>query len=214
MITIRGRAQRGSLALEFDLDIAAGVSYVTGPNGAGKTTLLRIIAGLEALDTGELRIGDTIVDDPDQGVFVPAHERPVSLAFQDHRLFPHLSVIDNVAFSARRRGATRIEARAGAEQHLHAVGMDTLADHRPGELSIGQRQRTSLARSLAKPAEVLLLDEPLASVDEVSRSAIRRHLRTTDHQATVWVTHDPDDLSDSAPLISLTDGSVRQTLVP
>ena len=211
MITIHGRVRRGDLDLEFDLDIDPGVTFVVGPNGAGKTTLLRVIAGLEALDEGELTIDDRVVDRPAEGAFVPSHERPIALAFQDHRLFPHLDVVDNVAFPARRRGDGRTAARTAAMDHLATVEMREMARRTPEELSIGQQQRAAIARALATPSTVLLLDEPLASIDENSRGFIRDRLRDAPQAVVVWVSHDPADVDAGSRLISLDGGSVRQT---
>ncbi|MEZ5245543.1 MAG: ATP-binding cassette domain-containing protein [Acidimicrobiales bacterium] len=211
MISLHGRVVRGELTLDFDAEIAPGVSHVVGANGAGKTTLLRVLAGLEALDAGELRIDGLSMDEPATRHFVPTHERPIAFAFQDHRLFPHLSVIDNVAFPARRRGRSRHDARHEALPHLETVGIGELARRMPGELSIGQRQRTAIARALATPATVLLLDEPLAAIDEASRATIRDRLRGAAHPTVVWVSHDPDDVDRGSRLISVTDGAVRQT---
>jgi molybdate transport system ATP-binding protein len=211
MISLHGRTTRGELTLDFDAEIAPGVSYVVGANGAGKTTLLRVLAGLDALDSGELRINGLLVDEPATRRFVPAHERSIAVAFQDHRLFPHLSVIDNVAFPARRRGRTRQDARDDALPHLDAVGIGELARRMPGELSIGQRQRTAIARALATPAALLLLDEPLAAIDDASRAAIRDQLRAATHPTVVWVSHDPEDVDVGSRLISVADGFVRQT---
>ncbi len=214
MISLRGHTTRGELDLDIDLEIDPGCAFVVGPNGVGKSTLLRLIAGLEALDGGELSIDGQPVDAPDRGIFVPAHERPVAIAFQDHRLFPHLSALDNVAFPARRRGQRAPSARARARSHLQSVGLADFADRRPAQLSVGQQQRTALARALATPAKVLLLDEPLAAIDEAGRTIIRAQLRTAPFAATVWVSHDLADLDPAGDVISFDGGRVRKNRAP
>lgn len=211
MISVHGYTTRGELALDVDLEISDGITFVVGPNGVGKSTLLRVIAGLEALDDGVVGIDGQTVDSTAGGVFVPPHERPIAFAFQDHRLFPHLSVLDNVAFPARRRGERGRPARAAAREHLASVGLTDLARRRPAELSIGQRQRAAIARAIATPAKVLLLDEPLAAIDEAGRSFIRDRLHGTTHRTVVWVSHDPADIDPSAALISFDGGLVRKT---
>ena len=191
-VEVRGVVRRGDFTLRLDVAFEQGRTAVAGPNGVGKTTLLRVIAGLERLETGELRIGGRVVDDGSSR-FVAAHQRSVAVAFQDHRLFGHLRIIDNVAYPLRRAGLRRSWARVLAAGHLAAVGLGGVAAARPAQLSGGQRQRASIARALATPAEVLLLDEPLASVDDQSRTALRDLLINADHRTVVWVTHDPDD---------------------
>lgn len=215
MISLHGTTVRGELSLAIDIDLGPGLTFVSGPNGSGKTTLLRVLAGLEALDSGELRLDreDTesrILDAPAAGVFVATHERPISVAFQDHRLFPRMSVLDNVAFAARFRGKSRADARALARPFLDAVGVADLAARRPHQLSIGQQQRTALARALATPAELLLLDEPLAAIDTLGSDEIRSHLHHAPQQTTLWVTHDADELAGAQALISVGDGVARQ----
>jgi molybdate transport system ATP-binding protein len=220
ILRLHGTVRRGELDLDMDLELEAGVTMVSGANGAGKTTLLRIIAGLEALDSGSLHLAGDPVDIPAAATFVATHERPVAMAFQDHRLFRHLSVLDNVAFPFRRRGLGREQAREQARPHLASMGLDDHATKRPGTLSIGQRQRCALARALATPADILLLDEPLASIDDDSKSAIREQLRELDHRCVVWVTHDPADAfarpdpagASSGAHIAIVAGRVRQTL--
>jgi molybdate transport system ATP-binding protein len=211
MISVHGHVSRGDLRLDLDLDLAPGASFVVGPNGAGKTTLLRLLAGLEALDSGHLEVDGVTLDAPHDGVFAPAHARPIATAFQDHRLLPHLDLLDNVAFGARRAGMPRAAAREEARRRLAEVGMADLAGRRPRSLSVGQRQRASIARALARPAQVLLLDEPLAAVDEDGRGFLRDRLRDTPHRHVVWVSHDPDDLAPDDRRISVADGRVRQT---
>lgn len=210
-ICIDGTVVRGELCLPLDLEIGSGITTVSGPNGAGKTTLLRLIAGLEALESGALTIDGHTLDRPESSTFVPTHERPIAMAFQDHRLLPHLTVIDNIAFPLRRHGAGREEARTRARPHGAAMGLEGLLERRPAQLSLGQRQRAGLARALATPATVLLLDEPLASIDESGRAAIRRHLRELDRAHVVWVTHDTVDATDDAGHISVDEAGVRQT---
>ena len=211
-IRIDGTVHRGDLTLQLDLTIDAGRTAVIGPNGAGKTTLLRLIAGLEALDSGVVRIRDQVVDDGTR--FVPAHERSTAVVFQEHRLFPHLKAADNVAFPLRRQGIDRVAATARATDALALVGMEAHADRRPSQLSGGQRQRIAIARALVARPDVLLLDEPLASIDDESRSAIRQCLMDAPPPIVVWVSHDPADTLEADSLMSLTNGVVSQTPRP
>lgn len=213
-ILLRGSLRRGDFDLTVDLTVRPGeVTVVLGPNGSGKTTLLRGIAGLEPLAAGQLSLGARILDDGD-GVFIPPAQRPVALVFQDHRLFPHLSVTDNVAFAARSAGATRADARASAAPWLARLDLNDLADRRPGALSGGQAQRVALARALASSPAVLLLDEPLSALDPRTRVAVRlelrRHLADFDGPVLV-VTHDPLEAMVLADrIIVLEDGRVTQ----
>jgi molybdate transport system ATP-binding protein len=186
---------RGGFRLDASVTVAPGeVLAVLGPNGSGKTTLLRALAGLLAVGDGRIMVGPDTWDDAAAGTFLPAVERSVGLVFQDYRLFPHLSVLDNVAFSARVRGARRTLARRAASGWLTRLGIGDLADRRPDGLSGGQAQRVALARALAADPRVLLLDEPLAALDARTRLEIRSQLR--EHLSefggpSILVTHDP-----------------------
>lgn len=188
-------AGRDGFELRAELQVAPGeVLAVIGPNGAGKTTLLRALAGLLALRSGRITVAGTCWDDPQTGVFVPTTDRRVGLVFQDYRLFPHLSVLDNVAFAARSRGVRRRRARAGAAGTLAEFDLSALAGRRPGQLSGGQAQRVALARALASGPAMVLLDEPLAALDARTRLEIRAELRRrlTDFAGpSLIVTHDP-----------------------
>jgi len=234
-VTVR----RGAFVLDAQVSARAGeVLAVLGPNGSGKTTLLRALAGLLALDDGRIAVdaasnGDTAssdgtdsADNPPDGVwdepathrFVPAVERRVGLVFQDYRLFPHLSVLDNVAFAARARGARRAPARQVAAGWLERFGLADLAARRPGALSGGQAQRVALARALASEPRLLLLDEPLAALDARTRLEIRSELRQ--HLAdfpgpTLVVTHDPlEALVLADRILVLEEGRVVQDGAP
>ena len=205
-IEVRGVVRREDFTLSLDVAINQERTAVIGPNGVGKTTLLRLIAGLERLESGELMIDGQVVDNG-ESTFIAAHQRSVAVAFQDHRLFGHLRVVDNVAYPLRRAGLNRNTARARAAGYLTAVGLTEVAMSRPAQLSGGQRQRASIARALATPAQVLLLDEPLASVDDQSREALRDLLINTEHRTVVWVTHDPNDAKFANTTITLTSNN-------
>ncbi|WP_099021744.1 ABC transporter ATP-binding protein [Mycolicibacterium palauense] len=208
--------QRGELALDVGFDVSPGRTLaLLGPNGAGKSTVLRILAGLLRPQRGRVTLGPTVLDDADSGEHLPAHRRPVGMVFQDYLLFPHLSVLDNVAFGLRSRGVRRPQARAQAREWLQRVGIAEHARSRPGALSGGQAQRAALARALIGEPRLLLLDEPLSALDARTRLTIRselhRHLAAFPGPAVV-VSHDPIDaiaLADDVAVIE--NGGVVQT---
>jgi molybdate transport system ATP-binding protein len=194
-LSVDGRVRVGDFELDVSIDAPPGqVLAVLGPNGAGKSTLLRIVAGLLALDSGTVRLGDDLLDDPARRVFVSTQQRGVGIVFQDLRLFPHLRVVDNVAFGPRARGVDRASARTAAQSWLERLGLGELARRHPRRLSGGQAQRVALARALAGEPAALLLDEPLAALDVQTRAEVQGELR--EHLGafagpTILVTHDP-----------------------
>jgi molybdate transport system ATP-binding protein len=210
---------RDSFTLDVSISAAPGeVLAVLGPNGAGKSTLLRAAAGLLSVDKGRIELDGTVLDDPAAGVFVVPEARRLGVVFQDHRLFPHLRVLDNVAFGLRSRGVSRTDARAAALQWLRRLGIADLARRRPGRLSGGQAQRVALARALACEPAALLLDEPLAALDVQTRAEVQGELR--EHLAgfagpTLLVTHDPiEALLLAARIVVLEQGRVAQQGTP
>ncbi|KGH47057.1 ABC transporter ATP-binding protein [Modestobacter caceresii] len=209
--------RRGTLALDVELAVADGeVLTVLGPNGAGKSTVLRVLAGLLRPDGGRVEVDDEVWNSPD--AHLPAHERSLGMVFQDHLLFPHLSVTENVAFGPRTRGTSRPAARAAAEDWLARVGLAGLGDRRPGQLSGGQAQRAALARALVGRPQLLLLDEPLSALDARTRLTVRaelhRHLGDYPGSA-VLVTHDPVDAMALADrVVVIEEGRVVQAGTP
>ncbi|MGA8416321.1 MAG: ATP-binding cassette domain-containing protein [Candidatus Dormiibacterota bacterium] len=211
----RVRTQLGSLRLECDLSVASGVTVaVLGPNGAGKTTLLRVIAGLQPVDDGRVEVDGVVFEETATGTWLTPEGRRVGFVFQDHGLFPHLSVLDNVAFGLRARGVDAKSAHERAAEWLDRVDLARYAASRPSALSGGQSQRAALARVLVTDPRVLLLDEPLAAVDASGRLELRRALR--EHLATfsgvrLIVTHDPLEAASLAErVVVLEDGRVTQ----
>jgi molybdate transport system ATP-binding protein len=211
--------RRGEFTLDLGLEIAAGeVVALLGPNGAGKSTALRALAGLLRITSGQITVGGRVVADAASGIHRAPHERPIGVVFQDYLLFPHLTVLDNVAFGPLARGLDRPEARRRAALLLARVGIAELAKSKPQAISGGQAQRVALARALATEPRVLLLDEPLAALDAKThllvRTEVRRHLADFSG-ATLLVTHDPIDASVLADrLVVIEHGSVVQQGTP
>ncbi len=210
------RVRRNGFMLEVTLTAAAGETVaVLGPNGAGKTTLLRALAGLEDME-GRVVLDGEVLEDTAQGLFVPAERRHAGLVFQDHVLFPHLSVVDNVAFGLRAQGRT--QAGAVARGWLDEAGLGDRAEALPRELSGGQAQRVALLRALATEPKLLLLDEPLSSLDVSIRAEVRRDLTRRLAAFTgvrVLVTHDPlEAMALADRLVVLEQGSVVQSGTP
>jgi molybdate transport system ATP-binding protein len=217
MLEASVRVRRGRLHLDVALDVADGeVLAVLGPNGAGKSTLLRVLAGLLAADEARVVVDGEVWDDA--AGQLPAHRRRLGMVFQDHLLFPHLSVVDNVAFGLRTRGVGRHAAREAAAAWLRRVGIGDLADRRPAALSGGQAQRAALARALVGDPALLLLDEPLSALDARTRLTVRAELRhhLADYRgSTVLVTHDPVDAMALADrVVVVEDGGVVQSGPP
>jgi len=207
--------RRAAFTLDATLEVAPGeVVAVLGPNGAGKSTLLRTVCGLEPLGDGHIRLGETVVDEPSTGILVPTAKRRVGIVFQDYRLFPHLTVLDNIAFGPRSSGRTSKQSRDAAGTWVERLRLGDLSGRKPGELSGGQAQRVALARALACDPAVLLLDEPLAALDAGTRLDVRSDLRDHLHEfdgPTLLVTHDPlDALVLADRLVVLEAGSITQ----
>jgi iron(III) transport system ATP-binding protein len=165
---------------------------LVGPSGCGKTTTLRIIAGFERPDQGLVRLGDLIVTNGP--IFIPPEKRKVGMVFQDHALFPHLTVFENVAFGLS--GSSREKVRNEANSMLKLVGLEQMSRRYPHELSGGERQRVALARALAPRPIVVLLDEPFSNLDADLRSQIREEIRAILKgiaATAVFVTHDQEE---------------------
>jgi molybdate transport system ATP-binding protein len=209
------RLTLGALDLDVELQVDEGeVVALLGPNGAGKTTLLRALAGLVPID-GSVRLDGAVLEDSASRRYVPTERRSIGVVFQDYLLFPHLSVLDNVAFGLRARGLGRAGAAEKANAWLERMDLAAYAAMRPGQLSGGQRQRVALARALAPDPRLLLLDEPMAALDVTARAEVRRDLKR--HLASfqglrVLVTHDPLEAAALADrLVVIEHGRVVQS---
>ncbi len=207
--------ERGPFRLDAEIAVAPGeVVAVLGPNGAGKSTLLRAVCGLVPLDDGLIELDGVVVDHPASDAWVDVAKRRVGVVFQDYRLFPHLSVSDNVAFGPRTAGRSRADSRRDAREWIGRLGLADLAGRRPAQISGGQAQRVALARALASDPAVLLLDEPMGALDVSTRLDVRGELRAHLHEyagPTLLVTHDPlDALVLADRLVVLEDGAITQ----
>lgn len=185
------RFHRGDFALHADLTLPEGkLTVILGPSGCGKTTLLHLAAGFLRPAAGGIFEGDREV------THLKSEKRRVGVVFQDHALFPHMSVEKNVSFGPRMRGANRREARKIAREKLRLVELTSLAHRRPASLSGGERQRVALARALAIAPDIVLLDEPFSSLDAALRVSLRRQVKSILSDAgvtAVLVTHDQEE---------------------
>ena len=210
MIELTARKMLRDFALDVELGFAPGVTVLAGPSGAGKSTLLRIVAGLVRPDAGHVALDGRVLQN--DRASVAAFRRDVAYVFQEYALFPHLDVLDNVAYGLRARGVAREPRRATARAWIERLGIAALARARPHALSGGERQRVALARALAWTPRALLLDEPFAALDDATRARVRDQVRDTVAGLgipVVLVTHDETDVAAfQAPVVRLERGRV------
>ncbi|HEU4511512.1 MAG TPA: ABC transporter ATP-binding protein [Nocardioidaceae bacterium] len=197
----------------LDLRIEPGeLVALLGPSGCGKTTALRILAGLERADAGRVLVGGRDISD------VPANRRDMGMVFQAYSLFPHMTVLENVAFGLKMRGVSQQERRARATETLELVGLATQRDRYAHQLSGGQQQRVALARALAIEPSVLLLDEPLSALDAKVRAQLREEIRRVQLEVgrtTVFVTHDQEEALAIADRVGvMSNGRLEQIAPP
>jgi sulfate transport system ATP-binding protein len=188
------------------------LTALLGPSGSGKSTLLRVIAGLEAPDSGSVEIeGEDVTKRP-------ARTRGVGFVFQHYAAFKHMTVANNVAFGLTVRKRPKAETKAKVKELLDLVGLAHLGERYPSQLSGGQRQRMALARALAVEPRVLLLDEPFGALDARVREELRRWLRRLHdevHVTTIFVTHDQEEAMEiSEQIVVVNDGRIEQSATP
>ncbi len=204
----------GTLAVDsLDLHVADGEFMVlVGPSGCGKTTSLRMVAGLEDPTSGEIRIGDRLVND------LPSRSRDIAMVFQNYALYPHMSIAENLAFGLRMQGLGKHDRRERAEEVAEVLAISELLDRRPKQLSGGQRQRVAMGRAIVREPSAFLMDEPLSNLDarlrvqmraEIAR--IQRRLGTT----TLYVTHDQIEAMTMADRVAVMNrGLLQQVATP
>jgi ABC-type sugar transport system ATPase subunit len=196
-----------------DLDVQSGEFCVfVGPSGCGKSTLLRMIAGLESITAGEIRIGGRVVND------VPPRDRDIAMVFQDYALYPHKSVFENLAFGLRLRRRPEAEIQARVAEAAQTLQIDHLLDRRPRELSGGQRQRVAMGRAIVRQPKAFLFDEPLSNLDALLRAEMRIEIKKL-HQrlgsTIIYVTHDQVEAMTLADrIVVLRAGHILQVGTP
>jgi multiple sugar transport system ATP-binding protein len=172
----------------LNLEVRDGEFVVlVGPSGCGKTTALRMVAGLEGVTEGEIRIGGKVVNE------IEARRRDVAMVFQNYALYPHMTVFDNIAFGLRMRSVRHSERRRRVEDAARILGIGELLDRRPKQLSGGQRQRVAMGRAIVRSPKAFLMDEPLSNLDAMLRVQMRAEVARIQHElqaTTIYVTHD------------------------
>src|SRR5579884_3283192 len=192
------------------IDIADGEFVVlVGPSGCGKTTLLRMIAGLENITAGEIRIGERVVN------HVPPKERDVAMVFQNYALYPHMTVAQNMAFSLKLRGASQAEIDERVKRAAEILGLGPYLARYPRQLSGGQRQRVAMGRAIVRNPQVFLFDEPLSNLDAKLRVQMRTEIKEL-HQrlktTTIYVTHDQIEAMTMADRIVVMHGGIVEQI--
>ena len=204
---------REKILNNVSLEIDEGERIVIlGPSGCGKTTILRLIAGFVAPDTGGITLSGEVVS-RDRRIIKPPEQRNLGMVFQDLALWPHLSVKGNIDFGLKARGLPKIERKRRIRETLNLVGMVGYADRKPAELSGGQQQRVALARALVLEPKVLLMDEPLSSLDLELNVRLRKEILRLQKKLRVtllYVTHDREEAFDIATrLVSMKQGRIE-----
>lgn len=195
MLSVNIEKQLGAFRIEASFTSSGLVTGLFGNSGAGKTSIINMIAGLTTPDHGRISLDNDVLDDSASGLHVPPHRRRIGYVFQDARLFPHLSVRQNLDYGRHMNGLAHDTA---AEKHtVDLLDIGHLLDRRPAQLSGGERQRVALGRALLAKPRLLLLDEPLGSLDEERKAEILPYLIRLRDEASVpmvFVSHDPAEM--------------------
>ncbi|MDT8905962.1 MULTISPECIES: molybdenum ABC transporter ATP-binding protein [Pseudomonas] len=207
MIQARFQLDRGDFSFDLDVQLPGrGVTALYGQSGSGKTTCLRCIAGLERPARGFIEVNGQVWQDTDRGVFVPPHQRALGYVFQEASLFAHLSVRANLTFGLKRIAPA--QRKVGMDQATELLGIGHLLDRRPQHLSGGERQRVGIARALLTSPRLLLMDEPLASLDSRRKNEILPYLQRLHDELDIpllYVSHSQDEVARLADHIVLLD---------
>jgi multiple sugar transport system ATP-binding protein len=198
---------------DLNLDIREGEFVVlVGPSGCGKTTALRMVAGLEEISDGEIRIGGKVVND------LPPRERDIAMVFQNYALYPHKTVYENLAFGLRMRKVPKGEQRRRVEEIARVLGLSDMLKRRPAQLSGGQRQRVAMGRAIVREPKAFLMDEPLSNLDAKLRVQMRAEIARIQHAlgvTTVYVTHDQIEAMTMGDRVAvMRDGVLQQVDTP
>jgi ABC-type sugar transport system ATPase subunit len=198
---------------ELTLDAADGEFLVlVGPSGSGKTTALRMLAGLESITDGEIRIGDRVINR------VAPRERDIAMVFQDYALYPQMTVYDNLAFALRRRKTPKADVDARVRRAAASIELEPLLDRKPRQLSGGQQQRVALGRALVRDPQVFLMDEPLSNLDAKLRVQTRGEIKKLQQEVgttTIYVTHDQVEAMTMGDRIAvMNEGRLEQVGTP
>src|SRR5688572_6247514 len=205
----------GEFHFEVNLQLGSGLTALAGPSGSGKTTLLNIVAGIVRPDRGVVQLNGDVLSDSAAGICVPSHRRRIGYVFQEPRLFPHLSVRQNLLYGRwfRKHVPIRMQRRMEFDEIVELLSLDALLARRPARLSGGEKQRVALGRVLLSRPELLLLDEPLTSVDQIHRAEILPYLdriRSDHGLSAIYVTHTWAEVAGRADyVIALRDGRLE-----
>jgi multiple sugar transport system ATP-binding protein len=198
---------------DLNLEVAEGEFMVlVGPSGCGKTTALRMVAGLEEVTLGEIRIGGNVVND------LPPRDRDIAMVFQNYALYPHKTVYDNLAFGLRMRKVPKAEQKGRVEEIARVLGIGDLLQRRPAQLSGGQRQRVAMGRAIVREPKAFLMDEPLSNLDAKLRVQMRAEIARIQQAlkvTTVYVTHDQVEAMTMGDRVAvMRDGELQQVATP
>lgn len=197
------------ISVELDATLNGGLTAVFGPSGAGKTTVLNVLAGLIRPDTARVVVNGRVLVDTQTGLWVPPAKRRVAVVFQEARLFPHLSVEQNLLYGAK--------SHAGLAEMVDLLGLQSLLSRQPNTLSGGEGQRVALGRALLSDPDLLLMDEPLSALDGARKQELIpyfEHLRDQERLPILYVSHDTDEVARLADTVILLDRGKMQTIGP